>query len=249
MKNTDDNQTKVKINNLQNAIVQRAIIRNAYILNDAKSYVDLIYNYCFNNNSEEDVKEWFKIKDVILLSNLHYIRNLRDAYISDNDTANIDYEKILNILNEYQKYMRKIIVGYDLPYFDFENEIKIKKAFQLNCEVNNDAKEDTNIYYHSCYTSNGKLLKLERKYSKVEDSNLSVYAVIHNLLIRTKLIPKTDYLLQANLNEQELNYVYYFEIIILNAIKNGDFGYHFLDSLDILARRTVELAGYSLKKK
>lgn len=33
------------------------------------------------------------------------------------------------------------------------------------------------------------------------------------------------------------------------AIKNGDFGYHFLDSLDILARRTVELAGYSLKQK
>lgn len=32
------------------------------------------------------------------------------------------------------------------------------------------------------------------------------------------------------------------------AIKNGDFGYHFLDSLDILARRAVDLAGYSLKK-
>lgn len=32
------------------------------------------------------------------------------------------------------------------------------------------------------------------------------------------------------------------------AIKNGDFGYHFLDSLDILARRAVELAGYRLKK-
>ena len=32
------------------------------------------------------------------------------------------------------------------------------------------------------------------------------------------------------------------------AIKNGDFGYHFLDSLDILAKRTVELAGYCLKK-
>lgn len=33
------------------------------------------------------------------------------------------------------------------------------------------------------------------------------------------------------------------------AIKNGDFGYHFLDSLDILAKRAVELAGYPLKKK
>lgn len=31
------------------------------------------------------------------------------------------------------------------------------------------------------------------------------------------------------------------------AIKNGDFGYHFLDSLDILAKRTVEMAGYPLK--
>ena len=31
------------------------------------------------------------------------------------------------------------------------------------------------------------------------------------------------------------------------AIKNGDFGYHFLDSLDILARRAVEMAGYRLK--
>lgn len=33
------------------------------------------------------------------------------------------------------------------------------------------------------------------------------------------------------------------------AIKNGDFGYHFMDSLDILAKRTVELAGYPLKGK
>lgn len=33
------------------------------------------------------------------------------------------------------------------------------------------------------------------------------------------------------------------------AIKNGDFGYHFLDSLDILAKKTIELAGYRLKSK
>ena len=32
------------------------------------------------------------------------------------------------------------------------------------------------------------------------------------------------------------------------AIKNGDFGYHFLDSLDILAKRAVEMSGYHLKK-
>lgn len=32
------------------------------------------------------------------------------------------------------------------------------------------------------------------------------------------------------------------------AIKNGDFGYCFLDSLDILARCAVEKAGYQLKK-
>lgn len=33
------------------------------------------------------------------------------------------------------------------------------------------------------------------------------------------------------------------------AIKNGDFGYHFLDSLDILAKHAVEMAGYQLKKQ
>ena len=33
------------------------------------------------------------------------------------------------------------------------------------------------------------------------------------------------------------------------AIKNGDFGYHFLDSLDILAKKAIEAAGYSLKQK
>ena len=33
------------------------------------------------------------------------------------------------------------------------------------------------------------------------------------------------------------------------AIKNGDFGYQFFDSLDILAKRAVELAGYQLKNK
>ena len=32
------------------------------------------------------------------------------------------------------------------------------------------------------------------------------------------------------------------------AIKNGDFGYHFLDSLDILAISAVEMAGFHLKK-
>ena len=32
------------------------------------------------------------------------------------------------------------------------------------------------------------------------------------------------------------------------AIKNGDFGYHFLDSLDLLAKLAVEMAGYCLKK-
>lgn len=32
------------------------------------------------------------------------------------------------------------------------------------------------------------------------------------------------------------------------AIKNGDFGYHFLDSLDVLARRGIEMAGYEVKK-
>ena len=32
------------------------------------------------------------------------------------------------------------------------------------------------------------------------------------------------------------------------AIKNGDFGYQFLDSLEILAKKTVELAGYKLRK-
>ena len=33
------------------------------------------------------------------------------------------------------------------------------------------------------------------------------------------------------------------------AIKNGDFGYQFMDSLDILAKRAIELAGYQLKNR
>lgn len=33
------------------------------------------------------------------------------------------------------------------------------------------------------------------------------------------------------------------------AIKNGDFGYYFLDSLDILAKQTIERAGYHVKSK
>lgn len=32
------------------------------------------------------------------------------------------------------------------------------------------------------------------------------------------------------------------------AIKEGDFGYYFIDSLDVLAKRAVEMAGYRLKK-
>lgn len=32
------------------------------------------------------------------------------------------------------------------------------------------------------------------------------------------------------------------------AIKNGDFGYHFMDSLDILAKKGILMAGYELKK-
>ena len=45
--------TKAKIKNLQNSMVQRAIIQDAYIVIDAKNYIDLIYKYCFHNNEEE----------------------------------------------------------------------------------------------------------------------------------------------------------------------------------------------------
>jgi len=223
MKNNDYNQVKVKVRNLQNSIIQRAIIEDAYILNDAKNYIDLIYKYSFQNLNDEEVKEWFKIKDVVLLSNLHYIKNQRDAYIYNNDVSNIDYKKILTILNEYQRYMRKNTVEYDIPYFDFENELKAKQIFQLKGENASEKPEDkNNVYYSSYYYSNEKILKLEKKHNKNTEVNLSVYAVIHNLLIRTKMIPKTDYLLQSNLNEQELNNVYYFQMILLNAIKCGD---------------------------
>ena len=221
----DNNEIKIKIKNLQNSIIQRAIIRDAYILNDAKNYIDLIYNYCFNTNIEEDIKEWFKIKDVILLSNLHYIKNQKETYIKSRDFLNIEYEKILSILNDYQKYMKKNTVEYNIPYFDFENEIKIKQIYQQKVENDNKQSNESNkyIYYHSNYNSNGKILKLEKSYNNIKDSDLSIFAVIHNLLVRTKIIPKTDYLIQNKLNEQELNNVYYFQIIILNAIKNGKF--------------------------
>ena len=167
MKNNDYSQVKVKVKNLQNSIIQRAIIQDPYILNDAKNYIDLIYKYSFQSINDEEVKEWFKIKDVVLLSNLHYIKNQRDAYIYNNDTSNIDYKKILNILNEYQRYMRKNTVDYDIPYFDFENEIKAKQIFQLKGENSIEKPEDkNNIYYTSYYYSNEKVLKLEKKYNK-----------------------------------------------------------------------------------
>lgn len=215
--------TKIKIKNLQNSIVQRAVIKDAYIVIDAKNYIDLIYKYCFHNN-EEEVQEWFKIKDVILLSNLHYIKNLKDAYIEDNEENNIEYKKILNILNEYQKYMKKNCTNYDIIYFDFENEIKIKESYQLNNIIESKSHDNEgNIYYHSCYNPNGKLLKLNISEKTVKDRKISLFAVIHNLLIRTKTIEKTDYLAQMKLTEQEFNMVYYFQIIILNAIKSGEF--------------------------
>ena len=215
--------TKAKIKNLQNSIVQRAIIQDAYIVIDAKNYIDLIYKYCFYNN-EEEIQEWFKIKDVILLSNLHYIKNLKDAYIANSEENNIEYKKILNILNEYQKYMKKNSTNYDIPYFDFENEIKIKESYQLNDTIERKSHDNEgNIYYHSSYNPNGKLLKINISEKTVKDSRISLFAVIHNLLIRTKTIEKTDYLYQMKLTEQEFNMVYYFQIIILNAIKNGEF--------------------------
>ena len=151
--------TKIKIKNLQNSIVQRAVIKDAYIVIDAKNYIDLIYKYCFHNN-EEEVQEWFKIKDVILLSNLHYIKNLKDAYIEDNEENNIEYKKILNILNEYQKYMKKNCTNYDIIYFDFENEIKIKESYQLNNIIESKSHDNEgNISNNSCYNTKGKLLK------------------------------------------------------------------------------------------
>ena len=215
--------TKAKIKNLQNSIVQRAIIQDAYIVIDAKNYIDLIYKYCFHNN-EEEIQEWFKIKDVILLSNLHYIKNLKDAYLANSEENNIEYKKILNILNEYQKYMKKNSTNYDIPYFDFENEIKIKESYQLNDTIERKSHDNEgNIYYHSSYNPNGKLLKINISEKTVKDRKISLFAVIHNLLIRTKTIEKTDYLAQMKLTEQEFNMVYYFQIIILNAIKNGEF--------------------------
>ena len=219
----ENNQVREKIKNLQGSIIQRAIIKDAYILKDAKNYIDLIYNYSFQSVSDE-VQEWFKIKDVILLSDLHYIKNKKDAYIYNNDTEDIDYSKILNILNEYQKYMKRNSSNYCIPYFDFENEIKTKILFQSNNKTNKEkVKDEKNIYYNSSYNSNKKILKIEKIASRDIDINLSVFAVIHNLMIRTKVIPKTDYLLKLNLNEQELNNIYYLQIIILNAIKNGVF--------------------------
>jgi len=223
MENIDNNKVKDKIKNLQRSIIQRAIIKDANILIDAKNYIDLIYNYSYQSGKEE-LKEWFKIKDVILLSNLHYIRNQKESYINNNDTNNIDYKKILEILNEYQKYMKRNSTSYSIPYFDFENEIKIKRLFQANQENNNESqKDEKNVYYSSCYNPNGKILKIEKNNNTSSNKNLSIYAVIHNLLVRTKSTPKTDYILKSNLNEQEENNVYYFQIIILNAIKNGIF--------------------------
>ena len=223
MENKDYNQFKEKIKNLQRSIVQRAIIKEAYILNDAKNYIDLIYKYSFQGGNEE-VQEWFKIKDVILLSNLHYIRNQRETYITNNDANDVDYSKILTILNDYQKYMQKNDANYDIPYFDFENEIKIKKIMQANNISENEVTKDANnIYYYSSYNTNGKVLKIEKKEEICLNENISVFAVIHNLLIRTKVIPKTDYLEKLNLNEQELNNVYFFQLIILIAIINGIF--------------------------
>ena len=215
---------KIKIKNLQNSIIQRALIKDAYILNDAMNYIDLIYKYCFQNGNNEEVKEWFKIKDVIVLSNLHYIKNKRDSYVFNNDISNLEYPKILNILNEYQKYMKKNNINYDIPYFDFENEIRIKERLQLNKNIDNKERRDENyIYYHSCYNSNAKILKIAKNYHNSTNSDLAIFPVIHNILIRTKLIPQTDYLMQQKLNEQEINNVYYFQMIILNAIKNEIF--------------------------
>ena len=193
MENNAYNQFKEKIKNLQRAIVQRAIIKDGYIVNDAKNYIDLIYNYFFQGGKEE-VQEWFKIKDVILLSNLHYIRNERDAYVYNNDSSNIDFSKILNILNEYQRYMKKNNVNYNISYFDFEEEIKIKKVLQTSNEIKNENfKDEHSIYYYSSYNSNGKVLKLENNYTNIiVNDNLSVFAVIHNLLIRTKEIDTPD---------------------------------------------------------
>lgn len=215
----NNNKIKTSIKNLQNSIVQRAIIKSESILNDAVNYIDLIYKYSFNNSKVEEVEEWFKIKDVILLSNLHYIKN----QIDNNETENIDYSKILDILNDYQKYMIKNSTGYDIPYLDFENEIKIKRQFLSKKEIKVNENDHEYIYYYSCYSPNGKILKLKRNYNYITNSSLSIFAVIHNIFIRTKTISQTDYLLQKKLSEQELNNVYYFQMIILNAIRNGIF--------------------------
>lgn len=224
MKNCDYEQIKLKIKNLQNSIIQRAIIKDGYILNDAINYIDLLYKYTFHSESTQEVKEWFKIKDVILLSDFHYLKNQRDEYIKDNlASTDIDYSKILNVLNEYQKYMKKNSVNYDISYFDFKTEIKIKQSYQLETNNREKQNDETRICYYSSYSSNDKILKVEKSEKSENTNNLSLFAVIHNLLIRTKIIPKNDYLRQLKLNEQELNNVYYFQIIILNAIKSGVF--------------------------
>ena len=112
----------------------------------------------------------------------------------------------------------------DLLKIYFENEIKIKESYQLNNIIESKSHDNEgNIYYHSCYTPNGKLLKLNISEKTVKDRKISLFAVIHNLLIRTKTIAKTDYLAKMNLTDQEFNMVYYFQIIILNAIKSGEF--------------------------
>ena len=68
---------------------------DALITSKINKKIDLIYNYSFQSVTE-DVQEWFKIKDVILLSNLHYIRNQKDAYINSNDSNDKAHDRKTN---------------------------------------------------------------------------------------------------------------------------------------------------------
>ena len=146
MKNNTYEQIKGEVQNLQNSIIQRAIIRDEYLLHDAKNYIDLIYKYSFHSNNDEEVKEWFKIKDVILLSNLHYIKNQIEVMSEARKIAKDQNKTVIMVihdLNMAKKYSDKIVLMNKGKVIDFGasedvlNCKNIKKVYGVDTDIIN----------------------------------------------------------------------------------------------------------------
>jgi hypothetical protein len=219
-----------------------------YWVNSPEFYV-YAWRFCKSilliNNSDVDEKEDNiklinnNILDESLRNKVHDIRIRRNEYEHKNDNytrpIKTTYIKDLKTLNEFIDYSNfKCNNGRFLNY-RFENEsIKkketkknITRGFEFETVEENNEKIDCTILFndskHIYYKCGYNSVPVEFRILSEQKTYVSnpIYAVIHNILIRSIKIKMSSSLRNARYNSKDLDRIFIYEILLLNSIKFG----------------------------